>query len=354
MKKIIISLLAVITLLAACNQQPTTTVDETVDVSQETKPVVEEEMPEKTEPIVEAPEKPEPVDIKVIAPYGTPVLTMVKMFVENPVIAVNAAVTYEAIQATDVLTSELVNGSADIAIVPTNLAAVLHSKEVGYRLAGSSVWGIFYIIATEEITSIEDLKGKTISLIGRGLTPDAMLRHILKENGIDPDTDVTLEYFSGSSELATNFIAGQGQIAMIPQPLLTNVLMKREDAKAVIDLQQAWADVTGMDSYPLSSIIVKQTLIDSHPEVVDAFLSEYADSVQWLNDNPAEAGAYYESLNIGLKAPIIQKAIPDCNLRFVSAKNAREDLTTFLTILYDFNPKIVGGKPIDEGLYFEK
>lgn len=353
MKKLLL-LMAVLLTMAGCAQTSEDLYDvaeEVVEVAEETAEEVVEEVEEVVEEVaVEV----EPMQLKVIAPYGTPVLTMAKMFVEKPEIAEHVTVDYEALQATDVLTSELINGNADFAIVPTNLAAVLASKDVGYKIAGSSVWGVFYIVTPDAITSFEALKGQRIGMIGQGLTPDAMFRYLLTENGLDPDVDVTLEYFAGSSELAANFISGQIDYAMMPQPVLTNVLMKREDANVAIDLQASWAEATGMDSYPLSSIIVKETLVEEAPELVEAFLAEYATSVAWLNENPAEAGAYYESLELGLPAAIIEKAIPACNLRFVPVEEAKDDLTAFLDVLFTFNPKIVGGQPADEGLYLEK
>lgn len=354
MKRVIVtSMMALVLVLVGCNADTTVTEDTTVAVSQSTTAQETTVAPTtEAETTTEAPI--EPLDVKVIAPYGTPALSLTKMMVENPVIADYATVTYEAIQATDVVTSELINHTADIAIVPTNLAAVLHAKGTGYKITGSSVWGVLYIVANEDISSIQDLKGKSISMIGRGLTPDAMMRYILTENGIDPETDVTLEYFGGSTELAANFISGQTDIAMIPQPLLTAVLMKKEGAKVVLDLQEAWGEITGDAKYPLSSMIVSEDLINNHPEFVDSFLAEFEASVSWLNDNPAEAGAYYESLELGLSAPIVEKAIPSSNLTYISVGDNKEAFDNYLKVLYEFNNNLTGGQPVDEALYFEK
>lgn len=358
MKKISLSLIMVLVMaMTGCGTGSIESEDTTVSISEETS-LAEVTEVATTEPVTEAEtttEAPvEPLAIKVVAPYGTPALSMIKMMVDNPVIADHVTVTYEAIQATDVVTAELINHTADIAIVPTNLAAVLHAKETGYKIAGSSVWGVLYIVANKDITSIEDLKGESIGMIGRGLTPDAMMRYILTENNVNPETDLSLEYFAGSSELAANFISGQIDVAMIPQPLLTAVLMKKEGAKVVLDLQEAWGDITGEAKYPLSSIIVSEELINNHPEVVDSFLAEFEGAVAWLNENPDVAGTYYESLNLGLTAPIIQKAIPTSNLDYVSASDNREAFDNYLTVLYEFNNKLTGGQPVDEALYFEK
>lgn len=296
----------------------------------------------------------EPVDIHVIAPNGTPTLSMVKLFEENPSMGEGVNVTYETIAATDVLASKLTQQEADIAIVPTNLAANMYNKGVNYKLAGSSVWGILYLVSTEEVTSWEDLKGQEISMIGRGLTPDATFRYLLTANNVKPDEDVTLKYFSGASELATSFISGQGNYALIPEPLLTKVLMKRTDAKVVLDMQKEWATATGLESYPQASIIVSEDLINNHPQVVESFLTAYEEGIVWANENPLEAGKYYENLGIGLNAQLIDKAMPGCNIRFISAKDAKESIDAYMNVLFEFNPKLLGGKLPDEGLYFER
>lgn len=360
MKKIISLLLVLTLVLAGCGSST----DKKEEISEQREMVTEEakvtekltekeESVEKEEP-EETEEQKEPIELKVIAPYGTPTLSMVKMFVENPEIQEGVTVSYEPIQATDVLTASLINQDADIAIVPTNLAAVMHSKNVGYKIAASTIWGVLYVASNEEITSVEDLRGKTMTVIGRNLTPDAMLRYVLQENGIHPDEDITLEYFTGASELASNYISGESNLAMIPQPVLTSVMMKREDTKVVLNLQEEWTKLTGLDRFPQASIIVSEELIANRPDVVDAFLAEYEDSIKWLNENPAEGGTYYESLGIGLKAKIVEKALPSCNMKYVAAKDAEEALDKYLDTLFEFNPSLTGGKAVDESLYYKK
>lgn len=350
MKKLIAVLLMAVMALTACATQTsndaTTPADKTSQATEAatTQGTSGEAMT--TEAPVEA------LDLKVIMPYGTPTLSMIKMVVENPEIAEGVTVTYEPIQATDVLTASLINGEADIAIVPTNLAAVMHAKGAGYKLAGSSVWGVLYVASTEDINSLEDLKGKEISLIGRNLTPDAVFRYVLTENGINPDEDMTLNYFTGASELSANYISGESDHAMIPQPVLTAAMIKREGTKVVIDLQEEWSKLTGTQNFPQASIIVRETLIEERPEVVAAFLDQYAESVHWLNDNAQTAGEYYVSLNIGLAAPIIQKAIPFCNLYYQSAEEGKEALDGYLEVLNGFNPALTGGQPVDDSLYY--
>lgn len=338
MKRFLATLVACTLLLTGCGN---TTTDTTTDNSSDTI----------TEEVTDIPS--EPFDVKVIMPAGTPALSAVQMVTENPTITENSTVSYEIVDSTDVLTTTLINKEADIAIVPTNLAANLYNKDLGYKIAGSSVGGVLYIASVEDISSLEDLKGKSIGVIGRNMTPDAILRYVLTENGIDPDEDLTLEYFAGAPELATNFIAGETDTSMAPQPVLTNMLMKREGSSVVVDLQEEWSKITGYDTYPQASIIVSTDLIENQPEFVDAFLNVYDNSVDWVNENPLEAGTYYENLDIGLSATLLEKAIPNCALDYVSVSEGKDSISSYLDILYNFNPDLVGGSVPDEDFYFE-
>lgn len=303
----------------------------------------------------EAKKESTPLDIKVATPAGTPTLSMIKMFKENPSIGDNVSISYESVKSTDLLTSKILSKEADIFIVPTNLAANLYNKNSGYKIAASTVWGTFYLVGNEQVFNWEDLKGKEIDMIGRGLTPDAIFRYLLTQNNIDPDKDVKLNYFGGASELATNFISGKNDLSLMHEPMLTKALMKRTDSKVVIDLQDEWGKATKLNSsYPQASLIVSEELINNHPDVVENFLSEYKKSINWINENPSEAGKYYEELDEGINKVIVEKSIQRCNIDYVSAKDAKTAIDKYLNVLFEYNAKLVGGKLVDEDFYFTK
>ena len=296
----------------------------------------------------------EELELNVVIPKGTPALSMVKMINDSSEMKDNVKLNYQTIGAVDKLSSMLITEEADIAIVPTNLAANIYNKEIPYKLAGSSVWGVLYLVSNQDISSFADLKGKEINMFGRNLTPDATLKYVLTKNGIDPDNDLDINYYSGGSELVTNFLSKQVDTALIPQPLLTKALMKRKDAKVVIDIQKEWTNVTGLASYPQASLIVNDKLIENHPEVVELFLDKYEKATGWINQNPKKAGEYYENLGIGLNAKIIEKAIDKSNIEFIRSGEAKQSLKAYLGVLYDFNPKLLGGKVPDEDFYYQR
>ena len=69
--------------------------------------------------------------------------------------------------------------------------------------------------------SIEDLRGKTIYASGKGGTPEYALNYVLAQNGIDPTSDVTIEWKSEQAECLAALTAQENAIAMLPQPFVT-------------------------------------------------------------------------------------------------------------------------------------
>ncbi|MFV0520569.1 MAG: ABC transporter substrate-binding protein [Lachnospirales bacterium] len=353
MKKLIIATFISTLALVSCSTTESVETPVVATPTETAETPTEDIAEEPVEEVVE--EVTTPTDVKVIMPTGTPALSFVQFITENPTIDENVNITYETLEATDVLTTTLINNEADIAIVPTNLAANLNSKGLDYKLVGSSVWGNFSLISpTEDITSLEDLKGKQITTFGQNLTPDAVLKYILSGNGIDYENDLVLEYLGGAPEVATSYISGTSSLALGAEPVLTNMLTKREGSKVVVNLQEEWEKLTGFESYPQASLIISNELIESNPEFVESFIQSYDESVDWINANPKDAGDYYEALNLGLTSAILEKAIPNASLDFVSVDTAKDSIDTYLNILYDFNPKLVGDVEINESLYYTK
>lgn len=348
-KILFIIMMALMVFVGCANQ-------DAVDVEDKTEATPVEESKEKADSTnEEAEEKVEAVEIKVAAPNGAPTLSMIKMFKENPTLAENTDIIYESVKSPDLMASKVISGEVDIAVVPSNLAIKLYNKGVDYKYAASSVWGLLYILSSEDLNGWEDLKGKEINMIGRGLTPDVVFRSLLKENGLEPDEDVTLNYVNGSTELAQLFISGKSTVSIMPEPMVSKVFTKKQDAKIVLDLQKEWAKISeGNDSYPQAGLIIKNELIEKHPELVEAFLTKYDESIQWVNANPTKAGEYSEELKTGLNAKIVENAVGRSNLIYKNAEDSKEPLEDYYNILFGFSPELIGGKLPDEGFYYKK
>lgn len=293
--------------------------------------------------------------VQVVVPDGLPAITISKMIKENPVLDENVEVKYSVEKGPDGLASKVLGGEADIAIVPSNLAAQSYNKGLGYKLVATGGFGSFSLIGQGEIKTLEDIKGKEITTIGKGLTPDIVLKSILKEKGINPDSDVTLNYLSGATELAPTFLAGKTQVAQMPEPMLTKVLKKKTDTNIIMNLNEEWKNTfKSKNGFPQSSLIIKKDLIENNKKFVEKFIDEYENSIKFANENTDKLGEYVEATGISIEKEILKDAIKGANLKFVSAEDGKEDYEKYFEVLMKYDSKVIGGKLPDEEIYFKK
>lgn len=299
--------------------------------------------------------KVEPIkEVKVFMPEGLPALTMTKMMKDSLKIK-DVNISYEVQSTSDNLVTKVLNSEADIAVVPSNLAAQAYNKGLKYLVAGTGGWGSLYLISNENIKSWSDLKGKEIYSIGKGLTPDIMFRYILNSNKIDPDKDLKITYLNAATELAPAFISGKSTLCVIPEPMLTTVMMKKTDTKILFDLNKEWINLTGSKlGYPQSTLIIKNDLIEKNKAFVDEFIKAYDESINWANNNRDKLGSYIEELKLNINKSVAEKALDRANLKFVNSKDSKEAYEKYYNVLQSFEPKSIGGKVPDEGLFLYK
>lgn len=258
--------------------------------------------------------------------------------------------------ANDEVVAAISNGQADIACVATNLAATLYNKtDGGVRVLAVNTLGVLSILAngTESLGFISDLRGETIYSPGQGANPEYILRYVLEGNGLDPDKDVTIRFVGEGSELLTVWQTEPQAFIMAPQPVATTLLMQNEYAEKIVDMTQAWDNVSGGSStLMMGCVIVRTAFLDEHPEAVAGFLTDYAASIEAAQTDLEGTAALCEQYGIIPKAALAMKAIPQCGLTFVSGAEMKKQLSGYLTVMFEANPKSVGGKlPADDFYY---
>ena len=258
----------------------------------------------------------------------------------------------------DEVTPKIVKGEADIAAVPANLASVLYNNtEGGVKVLAVNTLGVLYIVENGEggVSSVADLKGKTIYASGKGATPEYALNYILNENGIDPETDVTIEWKSEHAECLAALLADENSVAMLPQPFVTTAQMKNENVKVALDLTKEWDQIQADEANPsalITGVVIARTAyMEDHPEAISAFLTHYQDSVTFVNSDVTAAAALVGKYDIVPEAVALQ-AIPACNITFITNTEMKDKLSGYLNVLFEQNPKSVGGElPADDFYY---
>jgi NitT/TauT family transport system substrate-binding protein len=266
---------------------------------------------------------------------------------EKPVIEV--AILDEPIQVRKMM----LEGSADFAVLPTNMAAIIYNKGLDYRLIAIPVWGTLYLFGSDStITGWNDLKGKTIHLMARGMTPDVLFRNLLLKSGIVPDEDITLDYsFPTHIDLANAVAAGRAELGVISEPLVSLVMAKNRNVKPVFDLNFEWKKFHGIPMAQ-TAFMVKSSLIDDNPELVEKVVNAYGHSVRRVNADPGIAAELVVKYGILPDRDLAVQSIPRSNLNFVRAKMAEKEIYNYLGIFYDMNPDIIGGKLPDENFIY--
>ncbi len=249
----------------------------------------------------------------------------------------------------------LISKKVDIAAIPTNVASVLYNKTEGaIKVLALNTEGVLYVLdATDTIKSVEDLRGKTIGATGQGSTPEYILRFILQKNGIDPDRDVALEFYTEHAELATRMASGEVEIGMLPEPNVTTTMTKNDKLVKALDLTEEWTKVAPESALVQGCIVARTEFIEQYPDTIKDFLKEYAASVEYIN-TAEDAPEIIAELGIVPAAPVAKKALPNCNICYYdSTLGMSEKLNGFLEVLNSFNPKAIGGALPDSGLYYE-
>lgn len=294
-------------------------------------------------------------EINFYYPNGLPALTVAKLVKDNPILDESISINYEMQKTPDLLVTKILKEEADIAIVPSNLAAQAFNKGIPYKIVATASWGTIYLAGTEEVKSFEDLKGKEIHSFGKGLTPDLVLRFVLSKNGIDPEEDVKITYLNSAADLGPLFISGKASLAVLAEPLAANMLIKKEDANIIFDLNKEWGKITGSDKgYPQASLIIKSDLIDKNKDFVENLLKEYEKSRVWTKKNPEKLGEYAEELEISIEKETIIEAMKRIDMDYFNIEESQEEYNDYYKALLEFSPDFIGGEVPDEEIYFER
>lgn len=300
----------------------------------------------------------EKAKLKVVALTGPTGMGMVKLMSDNDAGATAVAYEVELVGAADEITGKIINHEVDIAAVPCNLASVLYNKTEGsIKIAAVNTLGVLYILEAnngETIQSVADLAGKTIVTTGKGTTPEYILNYILRANGLDPEKDVTIAYKSEATEVAALLQQGSVDVAMLPQPMVTTVMAKTEGVRVALDMTEEWAKAQGEDGKQLvtGTVIVRSDVLEKNKEAVDTFLKEYEDSIAYMNENAAEGARLLVQYEIIPSAAIAEKAIPACNMVFMSGEVMQQSVSAYLSVLAEANPASVGGTLPDDDFYY--
>ena len=295
-----------------------------------------------------------PPTVRVGGLTGPTSIGMAKLMADNEAGTTQNTYDFTVAGSADVLTPMLIKGELDIAAVPANLAAVLYQKTKGaVQILAINTLGVQYIVEKggETVSSFADLRGKTLYATGKGTVNEYSLRYLLKQAGLDPDQDVTVEWKSEPTEVVALLKQNASAVAMLPQPYVTVAQGAVEGLRVALSLSDTWDSLDNGSRMITGTLVVRREFAEKNPETVRRFLAEYRASTEYVVENPNEAAPLVEQY-VGIKAGVAKTAIPFCNITCIVGEDMIAPLSSYLTILYGENPAAVGGAlPLDDFYY---
>lgn len=350
MKKIMSTILIVAMLLALASCAAKTEQETVSPEPEQIKETVVEEPVE--EPVAEPAEK---VAVKVAAMKGPTGMGMSKLMEDNANNASANDYTFDLYSAPDELTAKIITGEYDIAAIPTNLAANLYKKTEGQvKLLALNTLGVLYIMQNspdgQVISDLSELKGKTLYATGQGSNPEYVLNYLLRQSGLEPGVDVTIEYLAAHDELVALAASGEVEYCMLPEPNVSVLSNKNADMKAAIDLTEVWEAAGAEGVLTMGCLVVNSAFAEANPDAVASFLEEYAASVDYVNSDTSAAAELIVKYEIVAAAPVAQKALPNCNIVCITGEEIWPAIEGYYKVLFDAQPTSVGGTMPESGM----
>lgn len=264
-----------------------------------------------------------------------------------------------AVSAEELLPS-MIKGDLDIALVPANVAAILYRKSEGSVTAiDINTMGVLYLVGADpEVRTLEDLKGKEICLTGKGTSPDYVLQYLLSKTQLSQE-DVKLEYKSEASEVAAYLVQKPETIGFLPQPFATAVCIQNENLRVICSATEEWIERCRLEGSasgeygPVTGVtVVRKAFLEEHPEAVETFLKEHAQSAASINSDTETGAKYCVEAGILANEAIAKKAIPNCSITCMTGEEMKEALEYYLEVLYEYGKETVGGALPGEDFYY--
>lgn len=254
------------------------------------------------------------------------------------------------------INTALINGSIDIAALPTNAAATLYNKTNGaVQVLALNTLGVLYVVAngeTRTVTDFDSLRGKTVYCPANN--PAIIFSAICEANGLAVGTDITVDTsYAEPAAVRAAIASGEIDLAVLPEPMVTIAKKANDKLVTALDLTAEWDKKFTAGSLVQGCVVIRTEFAAAHPAEVAKFLEEYAASIAYMQENVSDAAEIIVAQGVFAgAAPVAAAAIPNCNVTFVKGNDMKTALKVFYDTLYAIDPTSVGGAVPADNFYY--
>ena len=301
------------------------------------------------------------VTIRLGGMTGPTSIGMAKLLADDK--AGTAKNDYEFVLAADGadMKAKLIAGEVDVAAIPANLAAALYKATGGkIQVVAVNTLGVVSLLEKgNTVNSLADLAGKTVyaPASAKGAIPEIVFSYLLSEAGLTLGEDVKVEWLAtapgGANPLAPKLKTGE--IVLTPEPAATALLSAVEGARRAVVFDDEWKALENGSEYITGVTVVRAEFAAEHPKAIADFLTEYEASIEYANENPADTAAKVIEFKIlDQQAALIEKAIPNCHISFLSGAEMKAALGKYYSLLVPVTSQAFGGAVPADGFYYVK
>ena len=298
----------------------------------------------------------ENLEIKIFALNGTTALGMAKMInnAKNDADTMNYDISLHA--NADAVTGPIISGEAAIAALPTNVAVQLFNKSEGkIKLLALNTLGVLYLVQGEgeSISSLADLKGKTVYVPGAGANPEYITSALLSKAGLTLGEDVVVDAttYPSPDALVAAVANGSAKLAVLPEPKVSATTAQNATITVALDLTAEWEKQFGENTLVQGCLVVNSAFAEAHPNEIAQFLADYEASVNYIKEGSDDTINMIVDAEILPKAAIAKKALPNCNLCYIAGEDMKTVMNTFCEAIYSYDTKSIVNMPTDD-FYF--
>jgi NitT/TauT family transport system substrate-binding protein len=150
-------------------------------------------------------------------------------------------------------------------------------------VAGTHKYGYGLVVDPAKIKTVKDLENPGIRLgcVREGGAVDVLMHRAIDRYGLDQERVLANVQRMSPMQLLLAVKAGQLDAAFLPEQWAT--MTEEYGFSMLLTSQDIWPEMQG------SVLVVKQGLIDDHPDVVQKLVDVSQTATDWLNEHPTEA-----------------------------------------------------------------
>lgn len=256
----------------------------------------------------------------------------------------------------DQLRAGLASGEMPLVMVPSYVAANLRNQGRDVGLLNIMTFGLLYVIGKDDsVASLDDLVGKKLVMPFKQDMPDLVLQAMLAKAGITAEA-LQIQYTATPPEALMLFLAGKADLALLPEPAVSMAQVKARalgiEIQRCLNIQDLWGQYLGQRArIPQAGLLVTRECYDTQQALLQA-LNQPLQRALALCESDPQAAAEQTADVLKAPVPVMAASIPHANLALTHTRAISEEILAFFEVLYRLNPKILGGRPADDGLFW--